>query len=94
MSIGLYVKYPLFMSDFNATWVFLIFKTSNIKFHENPSSGIGVVPYRQKDMTMLRVAFCKSTNKCVVHMYLQPQMCVWDHLKSHLDRSQTEEYVH
>jgi len=38
--------------------------------------GIGVVPYRQKDMTMLRVTFCKPTNKCLVHMYLHLQMCV------------------
>jgi hypothetical protein len=34
------VTYPLFSSDFNETWISTDFwKSSNIKFHENPSSG-------------------------------------------------------
>jgi hypothetical protein len=33
-------------------------KYSNIKFHENPSSGIKGVPCGQTDMTKLIVAFC------------------------------------
>jgi len=39
--IGLHVKYPLFLSDFNETWNFLseFRKIHNIKFHKNPSSG-------------------------------------------------------
>jgi hypothetical protein len=40
--IGLHAKYPLFLSDFNDTWIFTIVffskKSSYIKFHENPSS--------------------------------------------------------
>jgi hypothetical protein len=32
-------------------------KSSNIKFHENPSSGSRVVPYGRTDMTKLIVAF-------------------------------------
>ena len=46
----LHVKYPLFLSDINETWTFLIDfrkKTSNNKFHENPSSGSKVVPCGQ-----------------------------------------------
>jgi hypothetical protein len=42
-----YVKYPLFLSDFNETWIFFdrfSEKSSNIKFHRNPSSGSRVVP--------------------------------------------------
>ena len=41
MHIGLHVKCPLFLSDFNETCNFAIVyrKTHNIKFHENPSSG-------------------------------------------------------
>jgi hypothetical protein len=31
-------------------------KCSNIKFHENPCSGNGVVPYGRSDMTKLKVA--------------------------------------
>ena len=43
--------YPLFLSDFNETnFSRQIFqKYSNIKFHENPSSGSRVVPYGQTD---------------------------------------------
>ena len=45
--IGLHLKYPLFFFDFNETWIFSIYfkKSSNIKFHENPSSVSRVVPY-------------------------------------------------
>jgi len=64
MCIGLLVKYPLFLSDFHET-IFSpqIFESySNIKFHENPSSGSRVVPCAQMDgrtdMTKLIVAFC------------------------------------
>jgi hypothetical protein len=38
--IGLHVKYPLYLQDFNETWISRqIFdkKILNIKFHENPS---------------------------------------------------------
>ena len=37
MYIGLRVKYPLFLSDFNESWIFE--KYSNMKFHENLPSG-------------------------------------------------------
>ena len=39
--------YPLFLSDFKKLWIFLRYfrkKYSDIKFHENPSSGCRVVP--------------------------------------------------
>jgi len=42
MSIGLHVKCHLLFSDFKENWIFLtVFskKSSDIKFHENPSSG-------------------------------------------------------
>jgi hypothetical protein len=42
MYIVLHVKYPSFLSDFHETWIFskqIFTKSSNIKFHENPSSG-------------------------------------------------------
>jgi hypothetical protein len=44
---------PLFLSDFNETCIFstgFSKKNSNIKFHENPSSG-SQVPSGQADMT-------------------------------------------
>ena len=47
MCVGSHVKYPLSLSDFNKSWSFfwqIIEKCSNIKLHENPSSGSGVVP--------------------------------------------------
>jgi hypothetical protein len=35
-----HVKYPPFLPDFNQIWIlFTDFNESNIKFHENPSSG-------------------------------------------------------
>jgi len=52
MYIGLHVKYPLFLSDFNKTWIFsnLFFeKYLNTKFHENPFSGSRIVPCVQTD---------------------------------------------
>jgi hypothetical protein len=61
--IGLHVKYPLFLSDFNETWTFStdFEKSSNTKFHENPPSGSRVVPCGRMewrtDMTNLVVAF-------------------------------------
>ena len=51
---ALYVKYPLFLSDFNKSWIIERFKKySDIKFHENHSSGRGVVPYRQEESNSL-----------------------------------------
>ena len=51
-SSGLHVEYPLFLSYFNKTWIFLnsfFEKYSNIKIHGNPSSGGRVVPCGQTD---------------------------------------------
>ena len=72
MYIGFRVKYPLFLSDINEIEFSLrIFeKSSNIKFHENVSSGSRVVPCGRKDswtggqtdMTKLIFAFCKIAN--------------------------------
>jgi len=43
MYVGLHVKYPSFLSGFNQTGILTtnFRKISNIKFHENPSSGSG-----------------------------------------------------
>jgi len=51
--IGIHTKYPL-LSDLNAFYIFSTDfrkKYSNIKFHENPSSGSRAVPCRRKDGT-------------------------------------------
>jgi hypothetical protein len=37
-------------------------KVSNVKFHQNPSSGSRVVPCEQKDMTKLIVVFRNIAN--------------------------------
>jgi len=51
MYIGLHVKYPLFLSDFNEIRVFSngVEKSPDIKFHKNPSSGSRVVPCGRTD---------------------------------------------
>jgi hypothetical protein len=38
MYIGLYLKYRLFLADFNENYIFSE-KSSNAKFRENPSGG-------------------------------------------------------
>jgi hypothetical protein len=64
MKIGLHVKYPLFLLDFNELeFPWQIFeKYSNIKLHENSSSGSWVFTCgptdRQTEMAKLVVAFC------------------------------------
>ena len=64
MYIGLNVKSPLFLSDFNETWIFgsAIRKSSNIKFLDNPSSGRQVAPCGRTDKTKLIVALRNFAN--------------------------------
>jgi hypothetical protein len=49
----LHLKYPLFLSDFNKTWIlstdFQKKKKINTNFHQNPSIGSRVVPWGQRD---------------------------------------------
>jgi len=56
MYIGLHVKYPLFLSDFNETLTFStkFRKISNIKFHKNSSRGSRVIPCGRADRNMDR----------------------------------------
>jgi len=51
MYSGLYVKYPLFLYDFNETWIFPadFEKSSNIKLRDKPSSGRRVVACGRTD---------------------------------------------
>jgi len=57
MYIGLHVKYPLFLPDFNEPCVsrHLFEKSLNMKFQENPSNGRQVVSCGRTDMTKLIV---------------------------------------
>ena len=62
---NVYWSSRLFLSDLNETWIFppqIFAKSSTIKFHENPSSEIRVVPYRRTNMTKLIVAFRNFAN--------------------------------
>ena len=79
MYIGLHVKYPLFFSYFNDTWISSTDfrkKTSNTKFHVNLSIGSGVIPCgltdRQTDMMKLIVAF-RSFPNAPKNLLLTPQ---------------------
>ena len=70
MYIGLHVKYPLYLSDFNETRLLTDFeKYSSIKFHENPSIGRRRLPCERTggragavDMTKLTVAYRNFAN--------------------------------
>jgi len=57
MCIGLHVKCPLFLPDFNETRIFSTVlrkkKYTSTEFHKDPSSGSRVVPSGQKDGTDL-----------------------------------------
>jgi len=58
MSLGLQVKCPSYLSDFNVIWIFLTDfqeKYSNVKFHENSSSGSRGVPIKQTDRPINRM---------------------------------------
>ena len=57
----LHVKYSLFSSDFNETWIFStdFRKNSNIKFYQNPSSWSRVVACGRTYVRKLTVAFRK-----------------------------------
>jgi hypothetical protein len=57
-----HVKYSLFFSDFNETWIFstdVRTESSNIKFYQNPSSGSRVISCAQTDMKKLIVDFSR-----------------------------------
>jgi hypothetical protein len=68
MYTGIHVKYPLFLSDFNETCIFLtVFaKYSNTKFHENLLNRRIVVAcgqtYGRTDIAILTVAFRNFAN--------------------------------
>jgi len=68
MYIGLHVKYPVFLSDFNESEFYrqILETYPNAKFHENPFSGNQVVPCGQTDgrteMSKLIVAFRSVAN--------------------------------
>jgi len=52
MSTCLHVRYPLFLTDFNESWIFMADirkKNPNMKFHQNSSSGSRVVPRERAD---------------------------------------------
>jgi hypothetical protein len=63
---GIYVQYPLFLLDFNATWIFStdFEKPSNIKFNENPPHVGWVILCAQTDgqtdMTKLMVTILRT----------------------------------
>jgi hypothetical protein len=56
-------KVPLFLSDFNETWIFFgIFSKTTKQFHENPSGGSRVISCGRADVKKLIVTFQKCTN--------------------------------
>jgi len=65
MYIGLHVKYPIFLYDFNKVFsTDFRMKPSNIKFRENPSSGSRVVPCGRTDGWTWRKKNCRFSQVC------------------------------
>jgi len=60
MYIGIHVKYPLLSSDFNEFSPQIFKQSSNIKFHENPSSGSQFGTCVWANITKVTVAFHNS----------------------------------
>jgi hypothetical protein len=73
-------KIPLFLSDFNESWIFWQFfeKYSNNKFNENPSSGSHIHCGRA-DMTKLSrfSQFCRHAQKFMLLTFHQLAGSVW-----------------
>jgi len=92
MYIGLHIKYPLFLSDFKETlFSCQIFeKSSNIKFHENPSSGSWTVPRGQRDgwtarrtdIMKLKVGFRNFVNMPKIESHSLPLPSTIQHTNS------------
>jgi hypothetical protein len=57
MYIGLHVMYPMFLTNFNETWILSLDFRERLKFHENPPRGSRGVPCGWTDMKKLIVAF-------------------------------------
>jgi hypothetical protein len=60
MYIGLHAKYPLFLSDFTVTLIFI--KYSNITFHENPSNAS---PQTEKWTDMIKLSLFRNFAKAL-----------------------------
>ena len=63
MYIGLHIKYLLFLSDLNETWIFLTDFKKILKYHVMEIHPVGAETFQtqgQTDMTKLIVAFCNS----------------------------------
>jgi hypothetical protein len=58
------VKYPLFLSNFNETWIFWTYIRKKLKYkvYKNLSNESRVIPCGQTDMTKLIVDFCNFEN--------------------------------
>jgi hypothetical protein len=85
MYIGLHAKYPLFLSDFNETWIFSIvffLNYPNIKLHDNMPSGIQDVACGRTDITKMIVAFIPLCSGRSVVIHILPSKTVVQLLKN------------
>jgi hypothetical protein len=78
---GGHVQYPLFLSDFNESWIFWAYLRKILKYPISLKSKLFHAD-GQTDMTLLTVAFCNFPNvpkNCQIKIFATPatKLCQW-----------------
>jgi hypothetical protein len=77
--LSIHVNYPLFLLDLNKTLILLTYfrKISYVKFHENPSRGIQVVPSVRTDRDEVNIRFSRFCESALKPLWIIPEAHVY-----------------